>query len=95
MGMKSLDIDFSLTILERMGKGEFSSSGCTLEGKKKRGKEVSFKGVSLELKMRGAWVELGHNLMRCLVNFIYLVIKEMIIAFSSFTFFGLSMYIYS
>lgn len=37
--MKSLDIDFSLMILERVGKGEFSGSGCTLEVKKTNKKE--------------------------------------------------------
>lgn len=29
-------MDFSLMILERMGKGEFSSSSCTPEVKKKK-----------------------------------------------------------
>lgn len=58
MQRKSLDINFSLMIVERIVKGEFSSSGCTLEvGKKKQKREkqrkVSFKGMSLELKIRG------------------------------------------
>lgn len=39
MRMKSLDIDFSLMILERVGKGEFSGSGCTLAVKKTNKKE--------------------------------------------------------
>lgn len=47
MEMKSLDVDFSLMILERMGKGEFSSSGYILDVKEKHRKErqnkVSFK----------------------------------------------------
>lgn len=44
-------MDLSLMILERMGKGEFSSSGYILEvkekktNKKKRNKKMSFKGV--------------------------------------------------
>lgn len=37
--MKSLNMDFSLMILERMGKGEFSSSSCTREVKNKKRKE--------------------------------------------------------
>lgn len=44
-------------ILERMGKGEFSSSSCTPEVKKKKKREgkktLSFKGGSLELQIMG------------------------------------------
>lgn len=57
MEMKSLDINFSLIMLERMGKGEYSSSGYILEvketNKKERNKQVSLKEVSLELKIVG------------------------------------------
>lgn len=39
--MKSLDMNFSLIILERMDKSEFSSSGYIIEVKEKNKKERS------------------------------------------------------